>query len=94
MLRKNLNDLDENGKKGDWCFMNDDQLLVLRFGDDPFKHLTILPIAESAMPGKPHWQWNGSREAPTLTPSILVHAVPNWNMGWHGWLRDGELIDA
>lgn len=31
----------------------------------------------------PSWQWNGSLDKPTLTPS--VHHVGHW----HGWLTDG-----
>lgn len=29
------------------------------------------------------WEWNGSLDAPTLSPS--VHHVRHW----HGWLKDG-----
>lgn len=31
----------------------------------------------------PSWHWNGSLDAPTLSPS--VHHVGHW----HGWLRNG-----
>jgi len=92
MLRNNLEDLDVHGQKGDWCFLNNDELLALRFGDDAFTGLVILPVSENAMPGKPHWQWNGNKELPTLTPSILVHANHGWSEGWHGYLTDGTLI--
>lgn len=93
-MRKDLEDMDENGKLGDWCFLNNNELIAIRYGEDAFIGLVILPISESQMPGKPHWQWNGDKAAPTLSPSILVHKVPDWNDGWHGWLRDGELITA
>lgn len=34
--------------------------------------------------GGPTWNWNGSTEAATLTPSV-------YHVGhWHGWLTDGE----
>ncbi|OHV85966.1 DUF6527 family protein [Ensifer sp. LCM 4579] len=33
---------------------------------------------------KPSWSWNGSIEAPTLTPS--VHHIGHW----HGFLTEGE----
>lgn len=92
MLRKSLDDLDLNGFKGDWCFLNDDQLIAIRYGEDMFKGLVIIPIAETVMPGKPHWKWDGDHDAPTLTPSILVHAVPDWTDGWHGFLTAGKLI--
>lgn len=36
------------------------------------------PIADHAT-----WEWNGSFDAPTLSPS--VHHVGHW----HGWLRNG-----
>jgi len=94
MLRENLYDLDQNGKKGDWCFLKDDTQIALRYGDDPFKGQVILPVALEVTSGQPHWQWNGNRESPTLTPSILIHAYPGWTEGWHGWLREGKLVTA
>jgi hypothetical protein len=44
---------------------------------------------------RPSWQWNGSLDAPTLTPSIncLAHGPnnePYAGCGWHSWLTDGE----
>lgn len=39
--------------------------------------------------GRPTWSWNGSRTAPTLTPSIL-----QLECRWHGWLRNGEWVPA
>lgn len=40
------------------------------------------------------WSWNGSLEAPTLSPSVLVR----WEQGeaytpvrCHTWIRDGEV---
>jgi hypothetical protein len=42
--------------------------------------LAIRPVID----GSPQsWEWNGSIEAPTLTPSI------NHPGCWHGWLTDG-----
>lgn len=94
MLRENIDDLDTNGQKGDWCFLNNNELIAIRFGEDMFTGLTIIPVSENTMQGKPHWQWNGNKDAPTLSPSILVHPNPGWSDGWHGYLRDGKLIDA
>jgi hypothetical protein len=34
------------------------------------------------------WEWDGNREAPTLTPSI--HHVGHW----HGWLKAGMWTQA
>lgn len=82
-----------------------DSYIALRFleGD---RGLAILPIAnnECKTPqtlqvynsyGQKCWLWNGSKEAPTLEPSIL-----HWGDGnnqpasWHGWLRNGQLINT
>lgn len=37
------------------------------------------------------WEWSGSLEGGTLTahPSLDIG-----DCGWHGWLRDGEFVDA
>ena len=93
MLRKDLDDLN-NGQVGDWCFLNNNELIAIRFGEDAFKETTIIPVSENVMQGKPHWQWDGNLEAPTLSPSILVHENPGWSPGWHGWLRAGKLVTA
>lgn len=34
------------------------------------------------------WSWDGNEDAPTLRPSL--HAVGIW----HGWVRDGHLVEA
>lgn len=89
-LLQDFKDLEDNGKKGDWCLINNDTYICVMWGDDPFKNMSILPV--QPVQGKPHWTWNGNREAPSLTPSILVHPYPGWTDGWHGYLTDGKLI--
>lgn len=39
------------------------------------------------LPGN-RWAASGNQEQPTLTPS--VHSVGHW----HGWVRDGMLVEA
>lgn len=36
----------------------------------------------------PSWEWDGNRDAPTLSPSVdhVGH--------WHGWLRNGEWVSC
>lgn len=47
-------------------------------------HQSNLTVGNGFKPAdSPSWEWNGSREKPTLTPSI--HRVGHW----HGWLTDG-----
>jgi len=84
---KNLDELDRLGHKGDWCFLNKDQTMAIRYDDNSFLGTVVIPIA-----GPGAWQWNGSKELPTLTPSILVKDNPDWSIGWHGYLTDGKLI--
>lgn len=89
-LLKDLDDFDENGKKGDWCFLNNDTYIAIQLGDVKFTESCVLPIS------KDHpisWNWNGDKESPTLTPSIL-----HWGNGrdkpatWHGYLTNGKLV--
>jgi len=88
MNRKNLDDLETNGQKGDWAFLKNDTWIAIRYGDSSFKGMVIIPIADK---DKLNWNWNGNKESPTLTPSILVETVPDWNEGWHGYLTNGKL---
>ena len=32
------------------------------------------------------WEWDGNREAPTISPSINCGGC-----GWHGWIRAGKF---
>lgn len=40
------------------------------------------------LPG--HWLWDGNREKPTLTPSILATV----GCRWHGYLTNGEFVSC
>lgn len=46
----------------------------------------VLPIRTNPPHG---WSWNGSKESPTLQPSIHHN---NGSCGWHGYLKDGEFV--
>lgn len=49
----------------------------------------VLSIGKNFKPEQgPSWQWNGSFDKPTLSPS--VHHVGHW----HGWLRDGVWVSC
>ncbi len=37
------------------------------------------------------WEWDGNREAPTLSPSVLQSGMP---CKWHGYLRGGEWVEC
>ena len=89
-LLANLDKFDESGQVGDWCFINGDRYLAVRLhsGEDGVAIIRIKPDSET--PNAAVWQWDGNREAPTLTPSILHHSNPEW----HGYLRGGQLVPA
>lgn len=93
---RNLDDFYDNAKRGDWFIFDTKQetFAAIRYGDKSLTGSVVIPISTHPEPGKCVWQWNGDRINPTLSPSILVEPVPNWNEGWHGWLRDGVLISV
>ena len=54
-------------------------------GCSTLAQLAIRPVVD----GSPQsWDWNGSTDAPTLTPSI------NHPGCWHGWLTDGAFTSV
>lgn len=90
-LRKDWEGLD-NGDVGDWCFFNDDKMIVVKYGHH-IAALAFLYIKDAPM-GYPQWEWDGNREAPTINPSILVRGEKDKPPLWHGWLRAGILVEA
>jgi len=92
MNLKDLDDLEKNGKKGDWCFLNDCMHIAVMYGEESISGTVVLPISENN--DSAHWKWDGNKEAPTLSPSILVYPTEGFTDGWHGFLRNGLLVDA
>ena len=91
MLKNDFDDLEV----GDWCFINGETHIGIRLGEGEVD-CCILPIQNSSKPREiigTHWDWNGNKDTPTITPSIL-----HWGDGkdkiatWHGYLTDGKLI--
>lgn len=51
--------------------------------------LGVLSVGKNFKPADgPSWEWNGSFDKPTLSPS--VHHVGHW----HGWLCDGVWVSC
>ena len=50
--------------------------------------LHMLPIMPTQT-GKPHWDFSGNLEAPTLEPSILTRYGPDLKFICHSYLRNG-----
>ena len=86
-----LEDLYDNGELGDWAFpAGDDSHIFIRLprpGTDRGE-VSAIPLSDTPLPDVDDWQWDGNREAPTLTPSI------NWVGVWHGYMRSGKLEQA
>lgn len=88
MLRVDINDLDKNGQKGDWCFTNNDQYLFLRYGET-LDDTCMVNVGDAT---RMIWQWDGSKESPTISPSI--RCFTGETTLWHGYLRKGKLEEA
>ena len=50
--------------------------------------MSYLPVARGDNVSGEHWGWDGNEDAPTLKPSIQCIGH------WHGWVRDGILVEA
>lgn len=51
-------------------------------------------VQGSAPPGRPVWDWNGSIETPTISPSLLVrweHGEERRPMVCHSFIREGRI---
>lgn len=82
------------GEAGAFCFIYEDEpemhALVCRLpGAGGY---AVMPIGGS---DHPCWSWDGNREKPTLTPSILLQTSdPDTGAVfelWHGYMRAGRL---
>lgn len=40
----------------------------------------------------PTWDWDGNRDAPTLSPSINCNG--EGGCGWHGFIQAGQIVGA
>lgn len=91
-LLKDLDEFDRISKTGDWCFVNGEKYIAIRLGEDFMRDVCILPILNNISNEGAGWAWNGNKEFPTLTPSIL-----HWGNGkdnsatWHGYMKNGKL---
>jgi len=88
------NDFSELGV-GDWCFINGETYIGIRLGEGENERC-ILPIQNKAKPRElvgTYWDWDGNRDLPTLTPSILHWGNGNYEPPtWHGYLTKGVLV--
>ena len=76
-----------HGEVGDWMLVRDHICIETPGGT------AVLPIDEKCREewGGPCWQWDGNREAPTITPSIQIRGSQG---EWHGWMTEGKLVTA
>lgn len=71
------------------------------FDDNPLSIHGILPGGHGfgcMLDGSRGWTWDGNRESPTLTPSILTSIT--WGPErqyielWHGYLTNGRFVSV
>ena len=90
--KKNLADFEDNAKPGDWVYLkHKDTEYMLIFLEDSGEELFEKVIAScpfSKDGSNNTWTLTGTRDNPTLNPSILVTGVGD---PWHGYLRNGKL---
>lgn len=66
-------------------------------GCDTLHGLPFPPLSEDDVKyGRHKWEWDGNRETPTLSPSILSHEGGSRDgpTHWHGWLQGGFFNQA
>jgi hypothetical protein len=51
-------------------------------------HVLLTPWPINA----PTWTWDGNRDSPTLSPSINCNG--EGGCGWHGFIRNGQTVNA
>ena len=98
-LLKDLEELNDNGFVGDWCFVEQPnrQIFFLRYPVSdkyvdalkewwPYEEERgeVVSIPISGSSGLV-WNWNGDKEFPTISPSINVVGR------WHGFFRNGKI---
>lgn len=85
-------DADAGRAHGPGAYWFDDERRVLQ-GILPGGHGFSCPYE-----GPGAWNWDGNRESPTLTPSILVNII--WGEEeelielWHGYLTAGQFVSV
>ena len=94
MLRKDWDDMADNGRKGDWYFHHNDTYITIRYGDEVMEVVTIPILAPVEEDDKRSWRWDGNKESPTVHPSIKVYGRPGEPDLWHGYLQAGKIVEA
>lgn len=101
-ILKDLSELENIGHKGDWCFINDDTYICIKYGDDNFNDIAIIPVSEN-IDKKPYWDWDGNKDAPTLynkhggtdSVRIFIHQKDGSETNLaHFHFKSGKLIDC
>ena len=53
----------------------------------------VITLRPGAAGGSPSWEVSGSRDKPTLSPSLHLLG-DDMRTHWHGWLRNGEFVSC
>jgi hypothetical protein len=94
MMRAYIIDLLKTNKIGDWSFSSDFKDMFLVYpckssypGEPDYGDVVHLPIHRKGESDdrKLSWEWDGNKEAPTISPSVNVIGR------WHGFFRNGNI---
>lgn len=67
---------------------------MIRRDDDVAGHHYVCPCGCQGLYYAQHAVQSGSVETGDLTLTPSLHHNGPGHCGWHGWLRDGEFVDA
>jgi len=82
--------LNGTAKTGDYAFAQTGDglfLFCLLPGDS---NMHGLPLEKGKVHDRPCWNWDGDKQNPSMTPSILAYG-PDGKAFWHGYLRNGRF---
>lgn len=74
---------------GNWAFTEGGHVILIVMPDGKLCGLPLSSEASNRLHDGSHWNWDGNREAPTITPSILDVVT-----GWHGYMTAGVLVEV
>ena len=83
-------DLDSLTEIGDWYVTESMFWVVIPIEN----RLVPIRLPWSLTGDNKRWKLSGGFDKPTLSPSIGTRTANTSNFAFHGWFRDGELIEC
>jgi hypothetical protein len=76
---------------GDFYFETDDRgqrMFVFCLPNASGCRIPLRPLVDQKINRGHSWEWDGNEDKPTLTPSVNAEGC------WHGFVREGRMVDA